>query len=275
MKLRCALVLVVAMTACSSGGGGSGTGGAGGQATGGSSGEHTGGAGKGGGAGGAAGAGAAGSSGSGGAAGGAGSTGAAGDASIAGSAGAAGGAGGAGVEGTAGAGGVAGSTGTAGTTGAAGSIGIAGSSGNGGAVDPLCAASPGAFVWGKTAIEAASTTVPVDVVMGQTDDVVAAAVVGGNTFAQYRWDASGGTKYNNHDGPGGQFTGPLFTSGLWINPVNDAVFYGLLQSGPMDPTRRPSSPGIPRGAIRRLSSRRRSLPRSPPRPARPSSVPSR
>ena len=125
----------------------------------------------------------------------------------------------------------------AGSSGAAG----AGNGGNGGDGDALCVASPGTLVWGKAAIEAASTVTPVDVVMGQTDDVVAAAVVGGSTFAQYRWDASGGTKYYNHDGPGGDFAGPLFTSGLWINPVNDAVMYGFLRSMPMrNPTPRPS-----------------------------------
>jgi hypothetical protein len=71
----------------------------------------------------------------------------------------------------------------------------------------------------------------VDIAAGQTtDDVVVSAQAGPATFEQYRW-SSAGALLGSHQDTSGSYTGPMFTSGLFIDPSNDA-FYAMLLTGP-------------------------------------------
>jgi hypothetical protein len=238
------------------GGKGGGTGGAaGGAGAAGTAGATAGGAGASGGAAGSPGGGGGGgasAAGAGGAAGSAGAAGAAGGAAGAagGAAGAAGGAagkslggaggggragasGGAGSGGAAGEAGAGGAKGAAGAGGAAGGAGAAGSgsggrAGDGGAPDggvsSLCAASPGALVWGGAPSQQSGATA-VDIATGPGNDTYVAGNAGGSVLWLWRWDAAGRMVFADQN-TAGSLIGQLFSSGLWVDP-NDDAFYGL------------------------------------------------
>jgi hypothetical protein len=213
--------------------GGAGAGGAAGS--GGGAGANGGAAGSTGGRGGAAGSGGAAGQGLGGAGGG-GSTGAAGaggggragTSGGAGSGGATGAAGAAGSKGAAGAGGAGGAAGAAGSAGAGGSGG-GGRAGSGGAPDggvsSLCAASPGALVWGGAPSQQTGAT-PVDIATGPSNDTYVAGNGDGKVLWLSRWDAAGTMLWLDQTTAGSQI-GLLFSSGLWVAP-NDDAFYGFL-----------------------------------------------
>ena len=82
---------------------------------------------------------------------------------------------------------------------------------------------------GSIPVTQASLTL-VDVQTGPTDDVVVADQAGSSLFEQRRW-SSAGAFLGVHQDQSGALAGPLFTSGLYVSPNNDA-FYGLLLTQP-------------------------------------------
>jgi hypothetical protein len=114
-------------------------------------------------------------------------------------------------------------------SGGSSSSGSGGSSSSGGPTD-VCGAASGALAWTATIPATAATLGLVDITTGPTDDVVVADTAGPATFEQHRW-SSAGALLSSHQDTTGAFTGPLFTSGLFVDPGNDA-FYGMLLTGP-------------------------------------------
>lgn len=127
------------------------------------------------------------------------------------------------TTGTGGAGGAASSTTT--TTSSSSSSSTTSS----GAPVSVCGAPSGTLAWTASIAGSAAGLTLVDVQAGPTDDVVVADLAGPTTFEQHRWSAAGAV-VSVHQDPGGAYTGPTLTSGLFIDPGNDA-FYGVLLNG--------------------------------------------
>ena len=104
------------------------------------------------------------------------------------------------------------------------------SSTSSGAPIDVCGAASGTLAWAASIPASASGLALVDIQAGPTNDVVVADRAGTNTFEQHRW-SSAGALLSTHQDPPGAYTGPMFTSGLFIDPQNDA-FYGVLHTGP-------------------------------------------
>jgi hypothetical protein len=97
-----------------------------------------------------------------------------------------------------------------------------------GAMD-VCGAASGTLAW-TASIASVPGLALVDIGAGPTDDVVVADMAGPSTFEQHRW-SSAGTLVSTHQDTSGAYTGPMFTSGLFMDLANDA-FYGVLLTGP-------------------------------------------
>jgi len=122
-------------------------------------------------------------------------------------------------------GGRASSTGGEGGSSGAGASSTGGGSSSGGAID-LCGAPSGSLAWTGSIPVTQSSLALVDIEAGPTDDVVVADQAGPAEFEQHRW-SSAGALLGVHQDTSGAFNGPMSTTGLFIDPSNDA-FYGLL-----------------------------------------------
>ena len=94
----------------------------------------------------------------------------------------------------------------------------------------MCGAASGALAWTASIPTTVGALGLVDIAAGPTDDVVVADTLGATLFEQHRW-SSAGAVLSTHADAAGAYTGPLYTSGLFIDPGNDA-FYGIFQTGP-------------------------------------------
>ncbi len=104
------------------------------------------------------------------------------------------------------------------------------SSTSSGAPIDVCGAPSGALAWTASIPATTAGLSLVDIQAGPTDDVVVADRVGSTTFEQHRWSSAGAAVSTHQDTPGA-YTGAMFTSGLFLDPQNDA-FYGVLHTGP-------------------------------------------